>query len=289
MHNRRALLYMPGDEIHKIQKATTITVDCACMDLEDAVVFERKEAARQTVVQALQNFDFGKTERLVRINSMSSGLAEADLEAVLPAHPDGIVLPKLRDPQELVELDQRLEAFEKQSGGMIGQISILAIIETARAVIQLDKICAASRRLQALIFGAEDLAVDMGAVRTPSGSEVFAARSLVVLYAAAYDLQAIDLVNVNFTELETLRAEARQGAKMGYSGKQVIHPRQVSVVQEAFTPDAAEIQRAQRIVSAYAEQKTSGKGAFALDGQMVDLPVMKAAERVLARAGLRAE
>jgi citrate lyase subunit beta-like protein len=146
MHNRRALLYMPGDEIHKIQKVTTITVDCACMDLEDAVVFDRKEAARQTVVQALQNFDFGKTERLVRINSMSSGLAEADLEAVLPAHPDGIVLPKLRDPQELVELDQRLEAFEKQSGGMIGRISILAIIETARAVIQLEKICAASRR-----------------------------------------------------------------------------------------------------------------------------------------------
>jgi citrate lyase beta subunit len=286
MHNRRALLYMPGDEMHKIQKAASVGVDCACLDLEDAVVLDRKETARQVTSGAVQNLEFGETERLVRINPIFSGLAEADLASILPAHPDGIVLPKLHTAEEIKALDQNITAFEEKSHWPTGGIAILAIIETALAVIHLEEICSASPRLQALIFGAEDLAGDIGAVRTPSGSEVFMARSLVVLHAAAHQLQAIDLVNVNFKELESLHAEARQGAKMGFTGKQIIHPRQVSIVQEAFTPEPAEIQHAQRILNAYAVNKAAGSGAFALDGQMVDLPVVKAAERVLERAGL---
>jgi citrate lyase beta subunit len=138
--------------------------------------------------------------------------------------------------------------------------------------------------LQALIFGAEDLAGDIGATRTPEGWEVFYARSAVVTLAAAFDLQAIDMVYVDFQDIEGLQRESIQGARMGFSGKQVIHPNQVAPVQEAFTPDAAAIAQALRVLQAFERYQEDGYGAFALDGKMVDAPVVKAAERVLARA-----
>jgi citrate lyase beta subunit len=135
-----------------------------------------------------------------------------------------------------------------------------------------------------LIFGAEDLAGDIGATRTPEGWEVLYARSAVVTHAAAFDLQAIDMVYVDFQDIEGLQRESQQGASMGFAGKQVIHPNQVTPVQEAFTPDEAAIAQALRVVQAFERHQEDGIGAFALDGKMVDAPVVKAAGRVLARA-----
>jgi citrate lyase beta subunit len=284
MRARRALLYMPGDDIHKIRKAATLDVDCICMDMEDGVALNRKAEARQVIAGALDSLDFGPSERLARINAVGSGLEDADLEAVLPARPDGIVIPKLEHPDQIHSVSRRISQAEQEYGWPAGEIGILVVVETARGIVSLPAIAACDPRLQGIIFGAEDLAGDIGAVRTRAGWEVFYARSSVVTHAAAFNLQAIDMVFVDFRDEQGLRAEAIQGAQMGFAGKQIIHPAQVQPVQQSFTPSPDEIHHAQRIVDAFQQHQQAGAGAFALDGKMVDAPVVKAAERVLARA-----
>ena len=157
-------------------------------------------------------------------------------------------------------------------------------METAPAIVYLREIAASDQRLQGLIFGAEDLAGDMGLVRTAAGWEIFYARSAVVTHAAAFGLQAIDIVFMDLHDPDALRRESLQGAQMGYTGKLVIHPSQVAPVQEAFTPSAEAIANALRVVESARQNQAAGHGAFALDGKMVDAPVVKAAEWVITRA-----
>jgi citrate lyase beta subunit len=277
-------MYMPGDDLHKIQKAIGLGVDCICMDIEDGVAANRKQQARETILGALQSEEFGRSERLVRINPVGSGMEAGDLAAVLPGRPDGIVIPKVREAAQIEWVSAQLAQAERERGWPEGSIVLVALIETARAIVNLAQIAGADPRLQALIFGAEDLAGDIGAVRTVPGWEIFYARSAVVTYAAAFGLQAIDMVYMDIHNLEGLRAEARQGAQMAYTGKQIIHPNQVAPVQEAFTPSDAAIAQARRVVEEAARHQQSGAGAFALDGMMVDAPVVKTAQWVLDRA-----
>ncbi len=284
MHARRALLYVPGDDLHKINKSITLGVDCICLDLEDGVAVNRKLGARDTITEALQKLDFGHSERLVRINPLQSGLAEDDLVSVLTAHPDGIVLPKVESADQLQWVNMQMASMEHIMGWPIGSLTLLALIETPQAVIQLPEICTAVPRLSGLIFGAEDLAVGLGAQRTPAAWELLYARSAVVLHAAAYNLQVIDMVDVDFVDMAALQGNARQGAEMGFTGKQIIHPNQVRPVQDAFTPSDEAILEAQKLVKAAAQYQQNGSGAFALDGKMVDAPVVKLAERLLERA-----
>ncbi len=284
MRSRRALLYMPGDDLHKIEKAITLGVDSICMDIEDGVAWNCKADARRTIVQALQSLDFGRAERLVRINPIGSGMEADDLSEILSARPDGIVIPKVGSAEAVQWVSARLREAEREHGWPEGEICILALIETARGVVNLKEICGADPRLQALIFGAEDLAGDIGAVRTREGWEVFYARSAVVVHAAAFGLQAIDIVYMDLHDDEGLKQESMEAARMAYSGKQIIHPRQVGPVQQAFTPSDEAIAQAQRVVAAAAEHQGKGEGAFALDGKMIDAPVVKAAQWVLERA-----
>lgn len=284
MHARRALLYMPGDDMRKIQKATTLGVDCICMDMEDGVALNRKAEARQTIAQALQSLNFGAAERLARINAIGSGFESDDLAVVLPARPDGIVIPKVEYAEQIQWVSQMIAGYEELYGWSKESICLLAVVESARGVVNLPQIASADPRLQAIIFGAEDFAGDIGATRTREGWEVFYARSAVVTYAAAYDLQAIDMVYIDFQDIEGLRREAEQGARMAFSGKQIIHPNQVAPVQEAFTPSDEAIAYALRVQQAFEEHQKAGKGAFALDGKMIDAPIMKSAQRVLAMA-----
>ena len=284
---RRCLLYMPGDSRRKIEKAVTLGVDCICMDLEDGVAVSQKAAARATILAALDELDFGQSEKLVRLNPYGSGLEADDLASTLDGRPDGYVLPKVQGADDLLWLDRALTAAEAARGWPKHALGILAIVESARGILNLKEIAAASDRLRALIFGAEDLAADLGAVRTPEALEVLYARSTVVVHAAAYGLQAIDLVSVGWHDAEAVTREASFGATLGYSGKQAIHPSQVAPIQAAFTPSAEAVAQARRIVDAHEAHLASGVGAFALDGKMVDAPIVKAAERVLARAGVR--
>ncbi|MCH7663006.1 MAG: CoA ester lyase [Chloroflexi bacterium] len=286
MPPRRAMLYMPGSDRHKIEKATTLGVDSVCMDLEDGVALNRKEEARETVAKALQELDFGSTERLVRINTVGSGLEAKDLEALIAAKPDGVVVPKVAWAKDIGWVSAKLRKLEGKHGLEHGSIYILAIVESAMGIVNLKEIAQADKRLKALIFGALDLAGDMGAKLTPEANEVLYARSALVTHAAAFGLDAIDMVAVDFKDMAALKKEANQGAQMGYAGKQIIHPAQIELVQAAFTPTEDEIAEARRIVQAHAKHQEEGKGSFALDGKMVDMPVVRSAEKVLERAGV---
>jgi Citrate lyase beta subunit len=272
MHARRSLLYVPGDDRHKIEKSLTFGADCICLDMEDGVAQNRKAEARLTIAAALRDLDFGSSEKLARINPVGSGLEEADLETVLPARPDGIVLPKAETRQQLDWVAEKIEGAELAHGWPMGSIRLIVDVETARGILNLREI-ASHPRLEALIFGAEDYAVSIGAQRTVEGWEVFTARSLVVMHARAFGLQAIDMVTVDYRDLERVHREALFGAQMGYTGKQVIHPAQVGPVQEAFTPDEAAIRSAQQLVERFEAHQREGRGAFGLDGQMIDLPL----------------
>lgn len=284
MRVRRALLFVPGDSQRKIEKAAGLGADCVCLDLEDGVALNQKQAARETIRAALTRMDFGRSERLVRLNRLGSGLELADLEQTIGGRPDGVVLSKVEGAEAIGWLDEQLTDAERAFGWPRGGIPILAMVETARGIVKLAEIAGAAARLAALIFGAEDLAGDIGATRTPAGWEVFYARSAVITHAAACGLQAIDMVYTDYTDLDGLRREAEQGAQMGFAGKQIIHPDQIAPVHEAFTPDAAAIAHAQRLVKAFQEHQAAGRGAFALDGRMVDMPMLRAAEQVLAKA-----
>ena len=283
MHSRRALLYMPGDDWNKITKALTLSVDCICMDMEDGVALNRKAEARATIAKALQELGFGASEKLARVNAVGTGLEGDDIKAVLPYRPDGIVIPKVESLEEIQWGSEIIEAAELSNGWPVNSVRMLVGVETAKGILNLRKI-ASHPRLDGIIFGGEDFAASIGAKRSESAIELLYARQAVVTACAAYGLQAIDIVTIDFKDLERVRREAEFGAQLGFSGKQIIHPNQVVPVQEAFTPDDASIAYAKRLVEAFEVYQKEGKGAFALDGQMIDMPLVKNAQKVLERA-----
>ena len=195
-----------------------------------------------------------------------------------------LLSPSLRARDQIRWVSTQLAEAERRSGLSPGEIILIAVVETARGILNLPEIIGADPRLQALIFGAEDFASDLGATRTPEAWEVFYARSAIVTHAAAANLQAIDQVFINFNDTEGLIRDARQGANMGFSGKQIIHPKQVQPVQEVFTPSDEAVEYALRIMEAFKSSQDAGKGAFALDGKMIDAPIIKSAQRVLEKA-----
>jgi citrate lyase subunit beta-like protein len=284
MRSRRALLYMPGDDRRKIEKATTLGVDCICMDLEDGTALNKKAEARGVIAQALRELDFGKSERCIRINSVGSGFEIDDLAAALAAGPDTIVLPKVESADQVKWISGEIESYELSNGLPVGGIRLLAGLETAKGVLNLKKIARADKRLEALIFGGEDFAASIGATRSIEATELLYARQAVVTVCAAYEIQAIDIVYIDFRDTEGLRREAQQGADWGFVGKQIIHPNQVEPVQVAFTPSDEAIAHARRVVEMFEASQREGKGAYALDGKMIDMPLVKAAQNVLARA-----
>lgn len=284
MSIRRALLFMPGDSRSKIEKGITLGVDSIIMDLEDGVALNNKPAARATIAAALRELDFGRSERLVRINPVGGGLHIADLEATVSARPDGYVIPKVEDAQQVQVVSAWLSHAETAHGWQPRSIRLIAIVETARGVINLREIAGSDPRLVALAFGAEDLAGDMGAVRTPEGWEGFYARSAVVLHAKAFGLQAIDTPFVRLDDDAGLEKETRFAAQMGYTGKLAIHPKQIAPINAVFTPTEEEIEAAKRLIHAHDTHQAAGTGVFELDGRMIDMPMIRAAQAVLARA-----
>jgi len=275
---------MPGDSRRKVEKSTQLPADSIVLDLEDAVAPDNKATARQITHESLANLDFGPRERLVRVNAWPSGHLQADVTETIAGRPDGYIIPKVDSAEDLRAARDFIAAQAVRTSLDPAAIALLAIVETAKGVMNLREIAQLGAPLQALIFGADDLAADIGALRTPSSLEVLYARSAVVIAAAANGLQPIDIVFFDLNDLTGLEEECRFGRQLGYIGKMVIHPRQLEVVNRAFSPTAEEIARAHRILQAAQEHAAGGLGAFALDGRMVDGPIIKQAERVIARA-----
>ncbi len=286
MRIRRALLFMPGDSRRKIEKGAGLGVDSIIMDLEDAIAFNNKEIARHSVAEALREVAFGRSEKLVRINQVIPGwLYAADIMATVDAKPDGYVLPKVEETAQVQRVSELLALAEDNHNWQRGSLKILAIIETAKGIVNLPEIANSDPRLEALIFGAEDLAGDIGAVRTPESWEVFYARSAVVLHAKAAGLQAIDTVFIDLNAPEdALIAETQLALTMGYTGKLAIHPKQVAPMQAVFTPRLPEIEAAQRLIHAHHVHQAAGTGVFEYEGKMIDMPMIRAAMTIIARA-----
>ncbi|KAJ2481167.1 hypothetical protein IWW56_001943 [Coemansia sp. RSA 2131] len=275
---RRAVFYVPCSDERKILKSHTSRADCIMFDLEDGVSFNRKSHARSLVLQALA--DSPCRERGVRINALASGLGLDDLATIVQSSRlDVVMVPKVESAKDVWDVVRVIEEAKKE-------VRVIAGIETAKGVVNVREIAEAHPLVDALLFAAEDYCADTCITRTPSRKELYYARAVVATTAHAFKLQAIDMVTMDFRNPRVLEEESQEGAEMGFTGKQVIHPSQVDIVQDCFAPPREAVDRAIRIVSGYRTNSEAGKGAFDLDGKAIDMPVVKWAYRVLHRAEL---
>ncbi|KAL2005616.1 hypothetical protein VTN00DRAFT_10109 [Thermoascus crustaceus] len=299
---RRALLYVPGSSQRFLDKSRSLVADCVAYDLEDSVTPHKKAEARNLVRRALdQPAPPGIRERAVRINSVESGLALGDLTEVLQSpNLTTLVVPKVNSPSDLTFVTDvithtlsNLPAEQQQQQQQRPPISILALIESAKSITNLSQICTSTPLLQGLIFAAEDFALDLSITRTPSLTEFLFARSAIATAARAYDLPStIDLVCTEYKSKSgndgspppVLEEECRGGKRLGFNGKQCIHPSQVATVQAIFSPEPVEVEWAVRVVIADERAAAAGRGAWSLDGKMIDVPVAEKAKAIVRRA-----
>lgn len=286
----RSLLFVPADSSAKLAKALACGADALILDLEDSVAPARKEAARAEAAAFLaQTAPLAARPRLiVRVNALDTGLTDADLDAVVPARPDAVMLPKAEGGTSVVHADAKLTAREALAGLAEGTIAILPIAtETARALFVTGSYRDSSPRLLALTWGAEDLATDLGAEANRDGDARFLdpyrlARTLCIAGAANAGVPAVDTVYVDFRNEAGLRRECEEARRDGFTGKMAIHPGQVATINDVFTPSPAAIAKAQAIIAAFAA--APGAGVIGIDGVMYDRPHLAKAERLLARA-----
>jgi citrate lyase subunit beta/citryl-CoA lyase len=283
----RSLLFVPADGGSKLDKAFASGADAIILDLEDSIAHERKDAARASAAAFLRNavMQAERPRLLVRVNGIATGLTDADLDAIVPARPDAILLPKAEGGASVIHADAKLAAREAIAGLQDGHIKILAqAIETAAGVFLAGTFRGASTRLIGMTWGPEDLSAEVGAEANRDGqgrlTEPYRlARSLCLFGAAAAETAAIETVYVDFRNLEGLRRETEEARRDGFSGRLAIHPAQVPVINEVFTPTAEALTRARAIVAAFAA--TPGAGVVAIDGVMYDRPHLVRAQRLL--------
>ncbi len=286
----RSLLFVPGDSPRKLAKALESGADSLIVDLEDSVAPTAKAAARAATRAFLADAARlpARPRLFVRVNALATGHTAADLDAVMPAAPDGIVLPKASGGIDVSHLGAKIAVREAESDLADGATRILAIAtETGRSIFGLGTYGGASHRLVGLAWGAEDLSADLGAQTNKGTDGRFSepyrlVRSLTLFGAAAAGIAAIDTVFTNFRDLSGLEAECAAAARDGFSAKMAIHPAQIPVINAAFTPSAEAIARAKAVVAAFAGNP--GAGVVSLDGEMLDRPHLVRAERVLKRA-----
>ncbi|EME79091.1 uncharacterized protein MYCFIDRAFT_57842 [Pseudocercospora fijiensis CIRAD86] len=290
---RRAQLYVPGSSTRFLEKSRSIpAIDSICYDLEDSVTPSQKPSSRTNILEILNRARApGIREQAVRINAVDSGYALDDLTAILPGkNLDCIVVPKVDAPKDLHFVTDVLKQILPSRHGPESQnpIKIIALVESARSVMDLDTICKASPFLSGLTFAAEDFAMDLSLTRTPSLHEFMYARSAIVTAARAHSLpSALDLVSTTFRGEEgrrQLREECENGKRFGFNGKQCIHPDQVGVVQEVYSPSEKETEWAVRVVLCDRKADAQGRGAWTLDGKMIDVPVVGKAKGIVAKA-----
>ncbi|SFS01065.1 citrate lyase subunit beta / citryl-CoA lyase [Halomicrobium zhouii] len=273
---RRSVLISPGDQPDKLRKAATSGADAVVFDLEDGVAPDRKDVAREVVRDAIADFD-ADCELCVRVNPIGAG-ATHDLDAVLEdAAPDSVMLPKTSGPSEVRMLFRKLRNRN-------APLPVIALVESAEGVLGATDIATAAPT-SALVFGAEDLAGNIGATRSAEGSELAYARQHVVLAGRA---AGVDLIDTHYTKYEDeagLRDDARRGCHLGYDGKLAIHPAQIDAIHDAFRPDPERVEWARTIMTAKRDADAEDRGVFVVEGEMIDAPQIHQAERILERAG----
>jgi citrate lyase subunit beta / citryl-CoA lyase len=288
---RRSLHFVPGGQDRMMAKALTLPADGLILDLEDAVPPDRKAATRPIVARWLRELDFAGRERWVRMNPLATGLGQADLAETIATRPDGYLVPKPNRASDVREIANLLDRLEHQHGIANGSTKLLLIAtETAEGLLNIRETTAASPRIVASSWGVEDLgaAMGLGRVRDDGGRLLDIpryARVMCAVTASAAGIQAIDSVFTDIADLDGLRRECEEGVAMGFAGKISIHPGQIAVINEVFTPSAADVADARALVEAFEVHAQRGVFAFRYKGQMVDAPHLTRARSIVARAG----
>lgn len=280
---RRSVLYMPGSNARALEKARTLPADGVILDLEDAVAPDAKEAARKQVAEAVKAGGFGAREVFIRVNAIDTPWHAEDLNAAAHAAPDGILVPKISNPDQLEMLGQRLLDM-----GTDHRTRLWAMIETPIAIFNIQSIAACAKdsetRLSGFVLGTNDLAKETGTHLVPGRWTMLPWLTTCVLAARAYGISILDGVYNNLSDAEGFAKECAQARDMGMDGKTLIHPNQIGPCNEAFSPGAEEVAQAKKIIAAFDQPENKDKGVVQLDGRMVERMHADIARRTVAIA-----
>lgn len=273
-------MFVPGNNPAMMADAHIYGPDSIMLDLEDAVTMTEKDAARMLVYNALKSVDYGDTEMVVRINPLNTPYGKKDVEAMVKAGVDVIRMPKTETADEVREVEREIEKVEKEIG-CLGRTKIMAAIESALGVVNAYDIATASPRMMGIALGAEDYSANLKTQRSDSGEELRLARETIIVAARAAGIDAFDTVYSNLNDMEAFRREVEYIKTLGFDGKSIINPRQIEVVNEVFAPTQKAIDKALAIVAAIKEAEKKGSGVIAVNGKMVDRPVVIRAQRTI--------
>lgn len=278
---RRTMLFCPASEPKMFFNTPIYNPDCIIFDLEDAVAYSEKDSARDLICEAVKFIDYKDIEIFVRINPLYTEFGETDVREVVKAGVRNIRLPMCETAEDVKRLDNLLETVERENGIEEGRVKIQCAIETPKGVLNALAIATATPRVVAISFGAEDFTRTLGVDRTKGARELLYARSHIVLAASAANVDAIDTVWSDISDMEGFREEVKDAKLLGFSGKSCNHPAQVKEVHKIFTPTAEEIEKSLRIIHAAKEAEEKGVGVITVEGKMVDIPVIQKAERII--------
>jgi citrate lyase subunit beta/citryl-CoA lyase len=284
MTRLRSLLFVPGNKANMLAKAEDVAADVVLPDMEDSVPDAEKANARATVAASLPRLGAKKPLVVPRVNALATGWLEADLEAVVGPEIYAVSVGKIRSAGDISAISRLLAKAERNAGLEVGRLKLIPWIETAHAIVHCFEICTASERIVAAAFGAEDFTHDLGIERRDDETQLLYARSALCTAARAAGIAALDTPYFKLRDLEGLRASSLAAKDLGFNGRFAIHPEQIATINECFSPSAAEIAHARRIVAAFAEAEKRGRASTSLDGRVIDVPVVKRARAVLAAA-----
>ena len=273
-------MFVPGNNPGMMQDAFIYGPDSIMLDLEDSVTMAEKDAARLLVHNALKTIDYGNTEMVVRINPLNTAYGKKDVEAVVKAGVHVIRMPKTETAEEVREVEREIERVEKEIG-CLGRTKIMAAIESTLGIVNAYEIAVASERMMGIALGAEDYCANLKTQRSPEGTELLFARQEIVVGARAAGMDALVTVYSNLNDMETFRKEVELIKQLGFDGKSIINPRQIEIVNEVFAPTEKAIEKAKTIIAAIKEAEKRGSGVIAVNGKMVDRPVVIRAQRTI--------
>ena len=280
----RSLIFVPGNRRDMLEKARDFDADVIVADLEDSVPPGEKLGARQIVREMAPTLSNRGQKIMVRVNSLDTGLTQEELSTIIGPHLYGVSVGKVGSTWDIKQYDRMISIQEKKAGLQPGQVKLIPWIENSRAVTQVLDLATASPRVVALAFGAEDYTDDMGIKRTDEGDEVYFPRAMVAVAARAAGVAGLDSPYVQYRDQDGLEQEIELDLKLGFKGKFAIHPAQLELINNMFSPQHREVEYARSVLEAWDEAEASGKGSTSLDGRMIDVPVVKRARNLLALA-----
>jgi citrate lyase subunit beta / citryl-CoA lyase len=284
---RRSMIYVPGDSEAMLQKSVRLSADVLLLNLENGVAASRKEAAREKVVCALKSLNFENRETVVRINPADTKWGYADLTAIVPAHPNGICLPKIEKASEIAMVESAIADLEAKANIPKGCIQIHAMIESAAGALRASEIAAASPRMASLVFGSADYIADVRCQPGEDRIELLLTLQMLVMSARAAGIDAIDAPCFDLRNSDALLRESSQARRLGFDGKSVLHPGQLDIINKVFDVTAEEIAWAEKTIAELDEAENRGKALTTVGGQLIDNPHRIAAEKILRRKYLR--